>query len=159
MSVRRDIVVIGGSAGGVEALLGLVAGLPGDLGATLLVALHTSRRGPGVLAELLSRSGPLPAEFASDGQRIRSGRILIAPPDMHMLVEAGAIRLVHGPHENGFRPAIDPLFRTTAEEFGSRVIGVILSGALDDGSHGLQETSGAVACDRIRAQRLLSGQH
>ena len=137
---RRDIVVVGGSAGGVEALIRLVSLLPSDLMASVLAVIHTAPRDqPGLLATLLGRAGPLPAHFAEDGQSIRRGEILLAPADMHMLIDGDEVRVTHGPRENGFRPAIDPLFRTAARSYGSRVIGVILSGALDDGTHGLQQ--------------------
>jgi two-component system chemotaxis response regulator CheB len=135
----RDIVVIGGSAGGLEALSGVASRLPGDLAAAVLVVIHTSREQPGLLAQLISRVGKLPAAFAKHGQRIRHGEIVIAPPDAHLLVDGSRLRLTHGPRENGFRPAIDPLFRTAAASYGPRVIGVVLSGALDDGTRGLFE--------------------
>jgi two-component system chemotaxis response regulator CheB len=136
---RRDIVVIGGSAGGIEALTRLAAAFPKGLPAAVLVVIHTSRDGPSFLAELLGRAGRLPARFARDRDPIRASEMLIAPPDMHMLVEGREVRVTQGPRENGFRPAIDPLFRTAARTYGPRVAGVILSGALDDGTHGLLE--------------------
>ena len=133
----RDIIVIGASAGGIEALRGLVAGLPADLAASVFVVLHTSADSPGLLAEILARAGALPALNATEGERIRPGQIYVAPPDHHLLIEPGVVRVTRGPRENRFRPAIDPLFRSAAQTYGPRVVGVILSGYLDDGTAGL----------------------
>ena len=133
----HDIITVGASAGGVEALAGLVRGLPADLPAAVFVALHVPAHGTSVLPQILSRRGPLPARHARDGEAIDPGRIYVAPPDQHMLIHGRVIRLSRGPRENGVRPAIDPLFRTAARWYGPRVVGVILSGTLDDGSAGL----------------------
>jgi two-component system chemotaxis response regulator CheB len=132
----HDIIVIGASAGGVEAISTVVAQLPRDLRAVVLVVLHVSR-GRSVLPEILTRAGRLPAVHPNDGDRLEYGRIYVAPPDHHLTVESGKARVVHGPTENGCRPAIDPLFRSTARAYGPRVIGVVLTGALDDGTAGL----------------------
>jgi two-component system, chemotaxis family, protein-glutamate methylesterase/glutaminase len=132
----HDVIVIGASAGGVEAISTIVGGLPRDLRAAVLVVLHVSR-GRSVLPEILTRSGRLPAVHPNDGERLQYGRIYVAPPDHHMTLERDVIRVTHGPTENGVRPAIDPLFRSAARAFGSRVIGVIATGALDDGTAGL----------------------
>ena len=132
----HDIVVIGASAGGVEAISTVVAQLPRDLRAIVLVVLHVSR-GRSVLPEILTRAGRLPAVHPSDGDQLDYGRIYVAPPDHHLTVESGKARVVHGPMENGCRPAIDPLFRSAARIYGPRVIGVVLTGALDDGTAGL----------------------
>ncbi len=134
----HDIVVIGASAGGVEALSILVSLLPADFPATVFVVLHIPAHSPSLLPQILDRKGPMPASHAVDGESIRPGRIFIAPPDFHLLLERGRIRLIKGPRENGHRPAIDPLFRSAALAYGSSVVGVILSGTLDDGSSGLQ---------------------
>jgi two-component system chemotaxis response regulator CheB len=134
---QRDIIVIGASAGGIQALTTLVAGLPRDFPASLLVVVHIPPYAISRLPEILSRSGPLPAAHARHGEAIEPGRIYIAPPDRHLLVRAGWIELSRGPRENHCRPAIDPLFRTAARVYGARVIGIILSGALYDGSMGL----------------------
>jgi two-component system chemotaxis response regulator CheB len=134
--VTHDIIVIGASAGGVEAISAVVADLPGDLRAAVLVVLHVSR-GRSVLPEILTRAGRLPAAHPEDGDPIEHGRIYVARPDHHMTIEHKRIRIVHGPTENGSRPAVDPLFRSAAREYGSRVIGVVLTGALDDGTAGL----------------------
>jgi two-component system chemotaxis response regulator CheB len=134
---QRDIVVIGGSAGGLPALTELMAHLPPQFDACVLVVMHTSAGSDGVLPIIVARATTLPVQFASDRDPIQSGRIYIAPADHHMIVAADGIRVVQGPAENGFRPAIDPLFRTAARAFGPRVIGVVLSGALADGTYGL----------------------
>ena len=134
---RRDIVVIGASSGGVRALRELVAGFPPELPASLFVVLHVSPEGPSFLPDILSAAGPLPAAHAENGDAIDTGRIYVAPPDMHLLLEHGRVRVVHGPKENRHRPAIDPLFRSAALAYGPRVVGVVLSGILDDGSAGL----------------------
>jgi two-component system chemotaxis response regulator CheB len=133
----RDIVVVGASAGGVEALTRLVAKLPADLPAVLFIVLHIPPSATSVLPSILSRRGALPAHHATDEQPFEVGNIYVAPPDHHMLVDDQRIRVVRGPHENGHRPAVDPLFRSAAQRFGPRVTGVILSGALDDGTAGL----------------------
>ena len=132
----HDIVVIGASAGGVEAISTLVSDLPRDLRAAVFVVLHISR-GRSAMPEILSRAGRLPAIHARDQDPIQYGRIYIAPPDHHLIVEGTRMRVVHGPTENGVRPAIDPLFRSAARTYGSRVIGVVLTGSLDDGTAGL----------------------
>jgi two-component system chemotaxis response regulator CheB len=133
----RDIVVVGTSAGGVEALRALVGGLPADFPGSVFIVMHTAPDSPGVLAQILDRAGKLPAANASNRERIRPGRVYVAPPDMHMLLEPGVVRLTRGPKENRFRPAVDPLFRSAAAVYGPRVVGVILTGGLDDGTSGL----------------------
>jgi two-component system chemotaxis response regulator CheB len=133
----KDIIVVGASAGGLEALRALAAGLPADLAASVFVVLHTSAESPGMLAGILDRSGPLPAVTATDGERIRPGRVYVAPPGHHLVIEPGVVRATRGPKENRFRPAIDPLFRSAAQVYGPRVVGVILTGYLDDGTAGL----------------------
>jgi two-component system, chemotaxis family, protein-glutamate methylesterase/glutaminase len=133
------IVVIGGSAGAVEAVIGVATGLPADLPAAVLIAVHISPVARSALAELIGRRSALKVASAHDGDVLEAGRIYVAPPDCHLLVEAGHVSLGHGPRENGHRPAIDPLFRTAAHNYGPRVVGVILSGNLDDGAMGLRE--------------------
>jgi two-component system chemotaxis response regulator CheB len=134
----RDLVVVGASAGGVDALQEIVAELPPEFPAAILVVLHVSSTGTSVLPQILTRSGPLPATFAKDGDELTRGQIFVAPADQHMLVHDGHIRLTQGPRENGHRPAIDPLFRSAARARDGRTIGVILSGLLDDGALGLR---------------------
>ena len=136
---RRDLVVIGGSAGAIEALQRLLPELPRRLPACVLVVVHLRATARSELPRLLSSFGRLPAAWAEDGEPIRPGRILVAPPDRHLLVEAGRVRLSRGPRENRVRPAADPLFRTAAQACGPRVVGVVLSGALGDGTAGLAE--------------------
>jgi two-component system chemotaxis response regulator CheB len=134
---RKDIVVIGASAGGMEALQKLVSRLPADLAASLFVVWHLSPGLKSILPSVLDKSGPLRAIYPKDGDRIEPGRIYVAPNDHHMLLEKGYIRITKGPKENRFRPAIDPLFRSAAYIYGPRVIGVVLTGGLDDGTAGL----------------------
>ena len=133
----RNIIVIGASAGGFEALKKLVAGLPKDFRASIFVVWHMSPDVRGVLPQVLNRFGTVPAANAADGEAIEPNRIYVAPPDRHLLVEEGRVRVTRGPKENRFRPAVDPLFRSAAYAYGRQVIGVILSGALDDGTAGL----------------------
>ncbi|HKG13396.1 MAG TPA: chemotaxis protein CheB [Pyrinomonadaceae bacterium] len=135
---RKDIIVIGTSSGGIDALKELVAEFPRDLKAAVFIVMHVAPYSLGILPEILGREGTLPASNASDWEQIEPGRIYVAPPDHHLLLEAsGYVRVTRGPRENRFRPAIDPLFRSAAAAFGPRVVGVILTGWLDDGTAGL----------------------
>jgi two-component system chemotaxis response regulator CheB len=138
MPKAQSIVVIGASAGGVEALRSLAAGLPTDFPAAVFVVLHIGAHAS-ALPELLTRAGALRAIHPKDGDLIRPGHIYAAPPDHHLVLELGIIRLTRGPRENWARPAIDPLFRSAAQAYGAEVIGVILTGALNDGTAGLYE--------------------
>ena len=133
----RDVVVIGASAGGIEALRAVVGAFPAGLPAAVLVVLHIPRSSPSALPRILDRSGALPASHAVNGEPLRHGRIYVAPADHHLLVRDGSIGLSRGPTENGHRPAVDPLFRSAARAYGPRVVGVVLSGARDDGTAGL----------------------
>ncbi|HWI25626.1 MAG TPA: chemotaxis protein CheB [Stellaceae bacterium] len=170
-SATRDIIAIGGSLGGVEALRELAKGLPTGLPAAIFVVLHVGRQ-RSRLAELLNGAGPLPAKVAEGGEHIERGRIYVAQPDRHLLLHDGHILVSRGPHENMWRPAIDPLFRSAACSYGARVVGVVLSGLLDDGAAGLdaikrcggtaviQDPADAAAPDMPRtAQRLVSVDH
>jgi two-component system, chemotaxis family, protein-glutamate methylesterase/glutaminase len=141
-----DIVVVGASAGGVEALLRLARALPADFSAPILVVLHIPATSSSVLPSILDRAGALPAVHAEDEMTIAGGHLYVAPPDRHMRIDGDRIRLDPGPRENGHRPAIDPLFRSAAESYGSRAAAVVLSGTLDDGTVGLhvvKEAGGA----------------
>ncbi|MAL97064.1 chemotaxis protein CheB [Hydrocarboniclastica marina] len=135
---KHDIIVVGASLGGVETLPRLLAQLPADLPASVFIVQHVAPQGPGLLANILNRACAMPVGLAQDGQAIEKSRVYLAPPDHHMLLDADGVRVVHGPKENSSRPAIDPLFRSAAARFGPRVIGIILTGALDDGSSGLR---------------------
>ena len=126
----RDIIVIGASAGGVQALSALVAGLPRDLAAAVFIVLHVPAEPPSFLPEILSRETILPIGHAKNGERITAGRIYIAPSDQHLILEGAFVRLVHGPKENFHRPSIDTLFRSAARWAGPRVIGVVLTSVL-----------------------------
>src|SRR5713226_9568821 len=155
----HDIIVVGASAGGVEALVKLVGQLPVRLPASLFLVLHIPPHSPSLLPGILSRSGPLAASHPEDGEEIRQGHIYLAPPDYHMLIEQGRIKLSHGPKENRHRPAIDPLFRSAAYSYGPCVVGVILTGALDDGRAGLMaiKRCGGVAVIQEPADALYHG--
>jgi two-component system chemotaxis response regulator CheB len=133
------VVVVGGSAGGVEIARTITRDLPASLNAAVFITLHLSPTSESVFAELLDRTSQMNVCWARDGAVIEAGNIYVAPPDEHMLVERGYVRLGRGPRENGHRPAVDPLFRTAAHAYCDRTIGVIISGNLDDGSAGLKE--------------------
>ena len=133
----HDVIVIGTSAGGVEALTKVVSGLPGDLPAAVFIVMHVAEHTPSALPAILRRACALPVKHPADNDPIAHGQIYVAPPGAHLLVEQGRIRLTAGPRENGFRPGIDPLFRTAALAYGPRVVGVVLTGALNDGTAGL----------------------
>ncbi|NJR80382.1 chemotaxis protein CheB [Sphingomonas corticis] len=133
----KDIIAIGSSAGGIDALTRLCAGLPADLPASVFIAQHISPTSRSVLPQLLARAGPLPASSPVDGQRFERGHIYVAPPDHHLLLREGRLLIRRGPYENRTRPAVNALFRSAAVAYGARVIGVVLTGLLDDGTEGL----------------------
>ncbi len=134
---NQDIAVIGASAGGVEALRKIAAALPEDYRGSIFVVLHISPSAPTVLHNILSRSGPVPAMLAQDGDPIRPGRIYVAVPDRHLVVEQGKMRTSFGARENRHRPSIDVLFRSAARAYGPRVVAVLLSGMRSDGISGM----------------------
>jgi two-component system chemotaxis response regulator CheB len=140
--MKHDIIVMGASAGGVEALSRVVSDLPRDLRASVMVVLHVSR-GKSLLPEILTRVGRLRAIHPEDGQVLEYSRIYVAPPDHHLIVEPGRARVVHTASENGVRPAVDPLFRSAARSYGGRVIAVLLTGSLDDGTAGIAAVKAA----------------
>ena len=140
----HDLIVVGASAGGIDALKVIVSGLPANLPAAVLVVVHISPNSPRLLADILNRAGPLPCQYAQDQDVIRRGHLYLAPPNKHLMVEPARLRVVQGPRENRARPAIDPLFRTAAVAYGPRTVGVILSGNLNDGTAGLIAVKRAV---------------
>jgi len=158
MAQPRNIVVIGASTGGILPLRQIVSELPADLPAALFVTVHTAPGGDSRLAEILDRAGGLRASFAKDGEPIQQKRVYVAPPDHHLLLEDGRMRLGRGPRENGFRPAVDPLFRDAAAVYGPSVVGVILSGALGDGTAGLAhiKNAGGLAIVQNPEEALIS---
>lgn len=135
----RDIIVIGGSAGGFDAIRKLVARFSADLAAAVFVTIHVSGKSDGILPAAITSAGPLVAVHATDGEPIKPGRIYVAPPDHHLLIRPGHVHLSHGPRENLQRPGINVMFRSAANSYGERVAGVLLSGLLDDGAAGLWE--------------------
>lgn len=152
------LIAVGASAGGLEPLKLLVQKLPRGLPAAILVVLHTTSHGSGALARVLDNASLLPANYPAPDTPLDAGSIYVAPPDHHLLVTDWRVTVLRGPRENGFRPAIDPLFRSAARSFGDRVIGVILSGAMDDGSFGLRsiKEAGGVAIVQNPAEAMVS---
>jgi two-component system chemotaxis response regulator CheB len=134
---NRDILAIGTSAGGVDALRFLASEFPKDLPASVLVVIHLSPQFQSSLDSILTQAGPLPARFAEEGTKLQHGQIYIGPPNSHMLVDGYELRLGHGPRENNSRPAIDPLFRSIGLCCGHRAVGAVLTGSLGDGASGL----------------------
>jgi two-component system chemotaxis response regulator CheB len=134
---KRNIIVIGASAGGFQALKKIVQKLPSGLDASIFIVWHMSADMRGVLPDVLNKFQTIHAAHAYDKEPIKNNRIYVAPPDHHLIIEGDLIRVTRGPKENRFRPAVDPLFRSAAYAYGNRVIGVVLSGALDDGTAGL----------------------
>src|SRR3954470_13957 len=123
----QDIIVIGGSAGGGEGVAQVLAGLPRRLEASVFVVLHTSPDSGSALPQILARTAILPAEFAIDGEVPQKGRVYVARPDHHLTFDDGRVCVARGPRKNGFRPAVDPLFRSAAKQYDGRVVGVIVS--------------------------------
>lgn len=134
---KRDIIVVGASAGGILALKELFNSIPQDFRASIFVVLHVSSSSPGFLPVILSKAGILDASHPVDGELIKPGFIYVAPPDHHLLLEGNCVLVRKGPKENNFRPSVDALFRSAAYVYGPRVIGIVLSGMLNDGTSGL----------------------
>lgn len=134
----QDIIVVGASAGGVEALSTVVGDLPEDLPAAVFIVLHIGPHSPTALPRILGRRTKLPVDHPPDGAKIERGRVYVAAPDHHMVLSEGRVRLANGPRENGHRPSVDTLFRSAAANYGPRVAGVVLSGTRDDGTAGLR---------------------
>lgn len=157
--IKRDIIVVGASAGGVEVLKRLVQDLPEGLPAIVLIVLHRLPKGQDLLAQILQSAGSLPVKDVVDWETPQHGHIYIAPPDRHLMIEKGMLRVIRGPKENHSRPAIDPLFRTAAREYGPRVAGVILSGTLFDGTAGLWAVKhyGGIALVQDPKETVFSG--
>jgi two-component system chemotaxis response regulator CheB len=143
----HDIIVIGASAGGIEACHQLLKLLPSDIRASIFIVVHVSPRSPSVLAQIFGRGVQLPVKNPTDGESMERGRVYVAPANHHLILKPGVIRLGRGPQEHGSRPSVDALFRTAAFAYGERVIGIILSGSLSDGTAGLMsiKASGGIA--------------
>jgi two-component system, chemotaxis family, protein-glutamate methylesterase/glutaminase len=156
---RRDLVVNGASAGGVDVLKRIVAVLPPDLAAAVCIVLHIAPSSPSALARILARCGPLRCRQADDGDELRAGEILVAAPDHHLVIEDNRVRLTTGPRENCHRPSVDALFRSAAHARRNRVVGVVLSGNRDDGTAGLAsiKAAGGAAIVQDPADALYPG--
>jgi two-component system chemotaxis response regulator CheB len=156
---NHDIIVIGASAGGGETLKHLMRDLPGDLPAAVMVVVHVGQQSPGYLPLILAKAGKMPVKTAQDQESLRPGHIYVARTDHHLLVERERLRVVRGPKENRHRPAIDPLFRSAAWSHGPRVVGLVLSGTLDDGTAGLWaiKSCGGMAVVQDPADALFPG--
>jgi two-component system chemotaxis response regulator CheB len=156
---RHDIVVIGASAGGVEALTRVMRGMPAEFRAAIFVVLHMPAESPSVLAHILDRSGPLRATQVLERQPIQTGRIYVAPPNRHLVVHRGAMTLEAGPRENNARPSVDRLFRSASWSYGRRVVGVVLSGAMRDGALGVAaiKLRGGIAIVQDPGEALFAG--
>jgi two-component system chemotaxis response regulator CheB len=154
----HDIVVIGGSAGGLPALMRLLRQLPPAVPVAVFVVLHQAAGRRSKVPAILARASGRPVVEPADGEPVRPGWLYVAPPDRHhVLLEAGRVRLREGPKEHGFRPAVDPLFRSAARAYGPRVVGVVLSGGGTDGAEGLMavQRAGGVAVVQEPAEALV----
>jgi two-component system chemotaxis response regulator CheB len=140
--VAHDLIVIGASVGGVDAIPRLIASLPGDLPASVFVVLHAAPHGPGLLPEIIRKTSALPVRHGVDGEKVLRRRVYVGRPDLHLMLNGNHVRVARGPKENFHRPSIDALFRTAAESYGPRVVGVVLTGNLDDGTAGLHAVKG-----------------
>ncbi len=156
---KRNILVIGASAGGFEVIKQIVQALPADLDASIFIVWHIAPEVRGILPDVINAIGTIPAKHAEDNEVIAGNMIYVAPPDHHLVLEKGLIRITRGPRENRFRPAVDPLFRSAAMAYGPRVVGIILSGALDDGTAGLKNVKkhGGIAIVQDPADASVAG--
>jgi two-component system, chemotaxis family, protein-glutamate methylesterase/glutaminase len=136
-SVADAVVVVGASAGGVEALVAFVANLPVTTRQAICVVLHVSPAGTSAMPDILGRAAHLPVHHPADGEPLLAGHIYVAPPDHHLEIEPGRVRLTQAPRENGHRPAIDATMRSAAAAYDGNVVGFVLSGSRDDGTAGL----------------------
>jgi two-component system chemotaxis response regulator CheB len=150
---------MGASAGGIEALRTVIAGLPADYNGVVLVVLHIPADGGNALPAILDRAGPLHAAAAVDGELLRAGRVYVCSADHHLLLGDGRVLVRRGPRENGHRPAVDPLFRSAARYYGTRVVAVVLSGTLSDGTAGLRavRAQGGVAVVQDPSDAIYAG--
>jgi two-component system chemotaxis response regulator CheB len=155
---KRNIIVIGASSGGVDAISNLVKRLPVDFPAAVFIVWHMAPNLRGFLPQVLNKFGTIESTNAIDNEKISFNHIYVAPPDRHMIIGPDLIRITKGPKENRFRPAVDPLFRSAAQSYGTRVIGIILSGALDDGTAGLWtiKNRGGIAIVQEPADAIVS---
>jgi two-component system chemotaxis response regulator CheB len=134
----KNIIVIGASAGGFKAVTQLVDNLPAGLPVAIFIVIHMSKQSQApVIVQSLQKLTSYKCQVAADNEDIKAGYIYLAPADQHLLLKTDKMRLLHGPHENRWRPSIDVLFRSAAASYGSQVTGVILSGLLDDGTSGM----------------------
>jgi two-component system chemotaxis response regulator CheB len=133
----RNVILVGGSQGSISAIQTLLRGLPRDLRAAIGITIHRGQTPQSALAGLLGGHGGLPIEDATHGELFRAGRVYLAPADHHLILRGGAVWLDHGPKQHYVRPAVDPMFTSGAREYGSRVIGVLVTGQLNDGVAGL----------------------
>lgn len=153
------IIVVGASAGGVEAITSLASEFPADIDAAVFVVLHLPANATSHLPEILSRAGRLKAIHPVGRTTFERGVIYVAPPNRHLVIQDDEVLAVEGPSEHGHRPAVDPLFRSAAESWGSRVIGVVLTGNLGDGTTGLRaiKSRGGVALVQDPGETTFSG--
>jgi len=138
MGRKHDIIVVGASMGGIEAISSLLAKLPPGLAASVFVVQHVGEYGSGLFDQILQRVTKMPVAYAEDAKHFRPAHVYVARPGLHMLIEEGVVRTTRGPKENRTRPAIDPLFRSAAVNHGPHAVGVVLTGMLNDGTAGLR---------------------
>ena len=129
--------MVGASAGGLEPIASIARALPVDFPGTVFVVLHLPQGGTSSLPRIVERAARLPVHAARDGAPVEPGTIVVAPPDHHLMLESERTRVVRGPKVNGHRPSVDVLFHSAARAYGDRVVGIVLSGSLNDGALGL----------------------